>query len=293
MAVTGFLKYLEVEKRYSDKTIKAYANDLSQFEEFIQTEAGHFAFKDVAAYDVRHWIMQLMELNYSPVSINRKISTLRSYVKYLRRNGELDKDPLAGITSPKNPRRLPVFVKEAEMERLLDEIPFSDDFEGVRDKLVLEMLYNTGLRVSELASLRLNQIDDSGKLLRVIGKRNKERIIPISDRLLKGIDELKRCTQAKFGEKTPFLFLSNQGLPAYEQLIYRIVKKNLALVTTQHKKSPHVLRHSFATVLLNNGAELNVIKELLGHSNLSATEVYTHSTFRDLTKAYKSAHPRA
>ncbi len=293
MTVADFLKYLEIEKRYSEKTIKAYGYDLSQFEEFIQTGAGHFAFIDVTSFEVRQWMMYLMENGYSAISINRKLSSLRSYVKFLRKNGVMQKDPLAAISAPKNPKRLPVFVRVDEMERLLNDIPFENNFVGVRDRLVLEMLYGTGLRVSELATLRYVQIDEHNRVVRIIGKRNKERIVPINENILSGLQRLKKYVNEEFDNVGEFVFLTKKGEPAYETLIYRIVKRNLTLVTTQHKKSPHVLRHTFATVLLNNGAELNVIKELLGHSNLSATEVYTHSTFKDLTRAYKLAHPRA
>lgn len=293
MIKSDFLTFLKTEKRYSQNTILAYENDLAQFEEYILAEAGHFSFKEVTSYDVRQWIMTLMDEDINATSISRKLSSLRTLYKYLRRQGLVSKDPLAGIKAPKKSKRLPVFVRESEMDRLLDEIPFPNDYEGIRDKLILNMLYNTGLRVSEISGLTMRQVDFSQKCIRIVGKRNKERILPLTSNL---VGEMKFYIK----EKTAFVesgsihfFLTIKGEPIYEKLVYRVVNKYLSMVTTVSKKSPHVLRHSFATVLLNKGADINVIKELLGHSNIAATEVYTHSTFKDLTKAYKLAHPRA
>lgn len=293
MRVVEFLAYLEVEKRYSEKTIKAYSNDLLQFMDYIQTETGHFDFDTCTLYEVRLWMVSLMTGGYTATSINRKLSALRSYVKYLRKNGLIRKDPLVGIVSPKNKKRLPVFIKPSDLDKLLDEIPFGADYIGIRDRLIIEMLYATGLRVSEITNLRNTQVDLASGSLRIIGKRNKERLVPLSHKLVDLIKDYIKCKEVDFESGGVYFFLTSKGQPVYEKLIYRVVIKYLSLITQQSKKSPHVLRHTFATVLLNNGAELNVIKELLGHSNLSATEVYTHSTFKDLTKAYKLAHPRA
>lgn len=293
MAISDFLIYLKTEKRYSDNTIKAYKNDLAQFEEYILSESGHFVLKDITSFEIRQWVMLLMFDEKSATSVGRKLSALRSFFKYLRRQGLVSKNPVVAITAPKKSKRLPVFVKEAEMNKLLDEIPFPDGIIGCRDRLILELLYHTGLRVSEVAGLRSTQIDFDTKAIRVIGKRGKERLVPLTNPLFISIGKYAELKEKEFVSHDPCFFITDKGKPVYEKLIYRVVNKYLGLVTTVSKKSPHVLRHSFASVLLNKGADINVIKELLGHSNIAATEVYTHSTFKDLSKAYKLAHPRA
>lgn len=293
MIISDFLTFLQTEKRYSDNTIKAYKNDLAQFEGFILAESGHFAFIDITSFEIRQWLMSLMNDQKMASSVSRKLSSLRTFFKYLRSQGLITKDPMSAITSPKKPKRLPVFVKEVEMDLLLDEVEFPNDYIGNRDRLLLEMLYCTGLRVSEISGLLTSQVDYHLEALKILGKRNKERVLPLPQGLIRKMKALEEIKRRDFGNISPWYFLTEKGKPIYDRLVYRVVNKYLNMVTTVSKKSPHILRHSFATVLLNKGADINVIKELLGHSNIAATEVYTHSTFKDLTKAYKHAHPRA
>jgi integrase/recombinase XerC len=230
----------------------------------------------------------------SPRTIHRKISSVRTFYKYLQRLGILDENPASSVNLPKTPKRLPLFVKEREMEMLLDHTDFGDDYEGVRNKLILELFYDTGMRLSELVELRLRDVDLKEKMVKVKGKRNKERIIPLTNEsvlLLKKYYEVKNDTFGTTG--APWLFLTSKGVKIYHKLVYRVVHASLQMVTTMQKRSPHILRHTFATVLLNRGADLNAIKELLGHANLNATQIYAHNTFEKLNAIYKQAHPRA
>lgn len=247
----------------------------------------------ISHYEIREWIVYLMENNISARSINRKISTLKSFFKFLHREGHITKNPLLKISSPKNQKKLPSFVEKNKMDLLLDKIEFANDFEGVRDSLIIEILYLTGIRLSELINIKLTDVDFGEKAIKVLGKRNKERLVPITNELINSINYyIKHRNQLKHIENN-YLLLTQKGEKVYPKLIYRIVNRYLELVTTIEKKSPHVLRHTFATHMLNNGADLNAIKEILGHANLSATEVYTHNTFEKLKSIYKQAHPRA
>jgi integrase/recombinase XerC len=239
-------------------------------------------------------MVSLLNDGITPVTIHRKISALKSFFKFLMREQVLESNPVNGVIVPKKPKRLPVFVKEKDMDILLDTVPFADNFEGIRDKFIITLLYGTGMRLSEMTSLRISDIDLGQKVIKVLGKRNKERIIPFYKELEKEITGYLSARQIAFPDAdTNIVILTSKGKPAYPKLIYRVVNKYLALVSTINKKSPHVIRHSFATALLNHGADLNAIKELLGHANLSATEIYTHNSFEKLNNIYKQAHPRA
>ncbi|PCH70131.1 MAG: integrase [Bacteroidales bacterium] len=287
----SFLSYLQFEKRYSVHTILSYNCDLTQFFDFMSKNEVE-EIKDVDFKSVRKWIVFLMNEGNSSRTVNRKLSSLKSFFKFLLRESVVETNPMDRVVGPKQGRKLPGFVAEHAMQ-LLREVDFGEGFEGVRDRLVVEMFYQTGMRLSELMNLKLTDFDRETSLVKVLGKRNKERIIPVSKGLEKLLDEYLEVKNGTFEEGSGFLFVTKKGVPVYEKLLYRIVTKHLSKITTLAKRSPHVLRHTFATHLLNNGAELNAVKELLGHSNLSATQIYTHTTFERLNKVYKQAHPRA
>ncbi len=290
--VDKFLKYLQREKRYSENTIISYRRDLMQFYQFVSVPT------DTIITDhrkVRSWVVYLFDRGISARSIRRKISALRSFYKFLIKQGMIDFSPMDRIVLPKDKKSLPVFIPQSQTEKLLDYHDF-DDFTQMRDFLVVEILYWTGMRRSELVRLKLSDIDFSSKQIKVLGKGRKERYIPIEQSLIEQIRHYQKLKDEYFEgleyDRT-HLILSNTGRGAYPELINRVVKKFLEDLTTVEKKSPHVLRHTFATHLLNNGADINAIKELLGHSSLAATQVYTHNSFEKLKKVYKQAHPRA
>ncbi|MDQ2178228.1 tyrosine-type recombinase/integrase [Marinifilum sp. D714] len=287
----SFLSYLQYEKRYSAHTILSYDCDLTQFFEFYSS-ADEIEVEDITFKDVRRWIVFLMNEGKTSRTVNRKLSSLKSFFKYLLRESVIDSNPMDRVVGPKQGKKLPGFVAEHAMQ-VLREIDFGEGFEGVRDQLVIEMFYQTGMRLSELMNLKESDFDRSASLVKVLGKRNRERIIPVSESLVKLLDQYLDLRFKTFGNLDGFLFVTKKGVPVYEKLLYRIVTKHLSKITTMTKRSPHVLRHTFATHLLNNGAELNAVKELLGHSNLSATQIYTHTTFERLNNIYKQAHPRA
>ena len=288
-----FLSYLKNEKRYSPHTIIAYENDLDQFISFGKELIGDFCVETVDYHLIRQWIVSLMDNRISAKSINRKISTLKTFFKFLMREGVIEKNPTDKVVIPKMGKKLPVFVQEKEMDRLLDGRFFAEDFEGRRDKAVVSLFYGTGMRLSELVGIRFSDLNLLERMVKVIGKGSKERLVPFPLEVSGVLNEYIQLRNELFPDSGNFLFLTENGEPAYNKLIYRIVKKELSLVTTIEKKSPHILRHSYATHLLNNGADLNAIKELLGHANLAATQIYTHTTFEQLKKVYKQAHPRA
>jgi len=239
-------------------------------------------------------MVKMLNHGISARSVNRKIATLKTFYKFLMREGILDDNPTEKVITPKVPKKLPVFIKEGDMDLLLDEVSFGEGYEACRDKLIIDVFYFTGMRLSELTNLKISQVDMSGGIIKVLGKRNKERIVPITRELKLSIERYLEVRKEAFPTASgDVLFLTEKGLPAYTKLVYRVVNKYLKLVSTVRKKSPHVLRHTFATALLNRGADLNAIKEILGHSNLAATEVYTHNTFEKLNTIYKQAHPRA
>ena len=290
--ITNFLKYLKYEKRYSKHTIISYENDLMQFTSFCQKITDNKIIKDHKI--IRSWIITLMEEKYSSRSINRKISSLKTYYKYLLKEKEIKTNPLEKIISPKNNKNIPQFIPEEDIEKLFLEEIFSTDFPGTRDRLIIELLYSTGIRLSELANLKISDIEFERKLIKVLGKRQKQRIIPITNLIIDILNKyLLLKNKLPVNSNMQYLLITNKGKKIYNKLIYRTVKKYLSLTTTVSKKSPHILRHTFATHLLNKGADLNAIKELLGHANLSATQVYTHNTYEKLNQIYKQAHPRA
>jgi len=295
MAVEQFLTFLQHEKRYSPYTVTSYSSDLLQFKDFVWLKF-EAELTEVTYQMAREFIVYLLdEVKSTESSVGRKLSTLRSYYKYCMRNGLVDNNPLAHVKAPKVPKRLPVFVDDHKLDELLDsEFYFNNSFSSVRDKMVIEMLFGAGIRLAELLSLKEIDIDYYGETVKVLGKGNKERIIPVTKGLvyqLKTYIELKSAQN--FDNKSGVLFVTDKGADAYPKLVYRIVQKYLAYISTQDKKSPHVLRHSYATSLLNRGADMNAIKELLGHASLAATQVYTHNSVERLKSIYKQAHPKA
>ena len=292
--LASFLKYIKVEKGYSAHTVRSYGDDVKQFFSFCGLDPEMDQADKITHRQVRYWLSSIISQGFTPRSANRKLSSLRTFFRYLQREGAIKINPLTRIIPPKSGKRLPSFVGENEMKELLETERFTDDFTGVRDQLILELFYFTGMRLSELVGLTIDKIDFSSQTIKVLGKGNKERILPMHPELSKLISEyliVRDEIELNKFEKT--LFLTEKGKPIYSKLVYRIVRANLLNVTTLEKKSPHVLRHTFATHLLNHGAELNAIKDLLGHANLSATQIYTHSSFEKLKKTYKQAHPRA
>lgn len=293
ISIQSFLKYLEFEKRSSNHTLIAYRCDLEQFLSFCRHK-GIDHISAVTSKIVRSWVVKLVNEGMSPKSVSRKITTLKSFFKFLLREEFIEVSPVEGVSTPKIPKRLPVFVRDAEMNHLLDDIPFSDDYEGVRDKLIIELFYGSGMRLSELVDLTDRDFDLKQGIVRVTGKYKKDRLIPMYKQLIQMVEHYLKVRNLEFRmNKAHSFFLTGKGENIYHKLVYRTVNKYLALVTTLQKKSPHVLRHSFATSLLNAGADLNAIKELLGHSNLNATQVYTHNSFERITDVYKQAHPRS
>ncbi len=290
MPITQFLNHIQKNKRYSIHTLKAYKSDLIQLKLYLQSQY-ELELIEANSASLRSWIVQLLESGIENKTINRKISTLKSFYKYLLKEELISTNPTGKLVSPKLGSTLPNFVREKEMTNLLDQFQFENSFKGIRDKMIIELLYSSGIRLSELIQLKVGDVDLSQSQMKVLGKRNKERIIPIHRKLLLGIKEylIERNSIAEDLN----LLVTDSGKKMYPKFVYRKVNYYLGQVTTASKKSPHVLRHTFATHMLNNGAELNTIKEILGHANLSATQVYTHNTIEKLRNIYKQAHPRA
>lgn len=293
MLKDSFLKYLRFERNYSDKTVVSYGTDLSKFEEYFKAVDGSLDFTTVDADIIRGWVLSLMEDGYTATSVNRKLSSLRSFYHYLLRQGEISADPLLKVTGPKKKKPLPVFVKESDMARLLDEMAFEAGFEGIRDRLILEMFYETGIRRAELIGLVDADVDLGAMQIKVTGKRNKQRLIPFGNELKEDIQAYLSAKKELLPDGGEAFFVRKNGKVMYPHLVYLLVKRNLSKVVSLKKRSPHVLRHTFATSMLNNHAELSAVKELLGHESLTTTEVYTHTTFEELKKVYEQAHPRA
>jgi len=288
-----FLKYLKFEKRYSDHTIRAYIDDLNQFFDFHFKSNPTFDFIENSNFKlIRSWIVDLSNSGHSARTINRKLSSLKKYCKYLISSGQIQNNPFEKIISPKVHKKLPSFLNITETNLLAQETIFGDDIKGKRDRAIIEMLYCTGIRLSELVNLKNCDIDFNSNTIKVLGKRKKERIIPYPANLSKIIDEYQEVKN-KHDILNDYLFTTDKGEKTYPRLIQRIVYRHIILISTNEKKNPHMLRHTYATHLLNNGADINAIKELLGHANLSATQIYTHNTFQKLNKIYKQAHPRA
>ena len=291
--IDSFLKYLQFEKRLSPHTITSYKNDLKQAESFLGDEYS-CSLPEANYQALRGWLISLVEQGLEGKSVNRKIACLKSYYKFLLRREEIEKSPADKLKPLKTPKMLPSFVRESEMTTLLDTIPFPDGFVGSRDKLILDFLYGTGIRLSELINLKEEDINFYQHYVKVLGKRNKERVIPISAPLGEEVKKYLALKKQHLSEKiSTFLIVTEDGNKTYPMLIYRVVNEYLNMVTTSEKKSPHVLRHTFATHLLNKGADLNAVKDLLGHANLAATQVYTHNTLDKLKAVYKQAHPKA
>ncbi len=289
--IISFFDYLTYEKKYSAHTVTSYKNDISQFIAFINPNNESFAINDINYQQIRAWVASLLKDKIAARSVNRKLSSLKSFFKYLQRQQIIDVNPMAKISGPKTPKRLPVFVDEHQMEDLFAEVKFEDGFNGLRDRLILDLFYQTGIRRSELTNLKEIDLDLFNSTIKVLGKRNKERIIPISLPLKRNLESYLQVKQ-ELNLSNMMLLVSEKGHTLSEQAVYNSVNKYLSQVTTIQKKSPHVLRHTFATHLLNNGADINAVKDLLGHANLSATQVYTHNTIDKLKKSYKQAHPR-
>lgn len=291
--VQSFLNYLEYERRYSKHTLESYGNDLEQLYLYLKSAYQKEEMELATHLEIRSWIVHMMEQKISPRSINRKLSTLKSFFKFLMRKGVVKKSPLSKVLAPKTSKRLPVFVEKKGIETLLTDIEFPEGFIGARDKMILDLFYNTGMRRSELNNLKETDIDSYNAQIKVLGKGNKERIIPIQPQLRNALKEYIDLKNQSIVAPSSYLFVNQEGKLLNPSNIYQIVKKYLNLITTIDKKSPHVLRHTFATHLMNNGADINAVKELLGHASLAATQVYTHNTIDKLKNIYKQAHPKA
>ncbi len=291
----SFIKYIRFEKRYSPNTVIAYEKDLVQFFGFLRQGYEVSDITQVNHQMVRSWVISLANESMTSRSINRKLSTLKSFYRFLLKENILNENPLSKVIPPKSIKRLPEFVSKEKMDDLFDTIRFEDDFTGVRDKLIIELFYHTGMRLSELVNLTDDSFDQYNQQIKILGKRNKERITPYVKKLGDSIKNyLSYREKVVIGKEQnqPF-FVTEKGDKIYNKLVYTIVNSYLGMVSTLHKKSPHVLRHTFATHMLNNGADLNAVKELLGHTNLAATQIYTHNTIDNLKNIYKQAHPRA
>jgi len=286
--LTKFLEYLKIEKRFSDHTVIAYELDLKQFIIYLDNHI-NISLNEINSFLIRGWIVELIDSSITARSVNRKLSSLRAYFNWLKKQGLVVKNPTFAIKGPKSEKRLPSFARESEIiKEKMDEV-FSDSFEGIRAKLIIEILYQTGIRLSELINLKKSDIQTDR--IKVLGKRNKERIIPISNQLYFQIElYIEDCDKIK--TQSIFLLALKNGEKVYPKFVYRIINTYLGHVTNLDKCSPHVLRHTFATHMLNNGAGLETLKDLLGHANLSATQVYTHNSFTQLNNIYSQAHPR-
>lgn len=293
MLIDDFLSYLQFEKNYSVKTIESYRVDLFQFERYIKDCNEEITFSSVDADIVRQWIVNLISEKYSASSVDRKLSSLRSFYKFLLIKKEVSASPMRKIIGPKKAKTIPTFLKETEINKVLDETTYKKGFIGIRDRTIIELFYATGIRLSELIGLNDDNINLTASLLKVTGKRNKQRLIPFGPELNESLSAYIKVRNDTITNTANAFFTKENGEKLYSEIVYKLVRRQLSKVVTIKKRSPHVLRHTFATAMLNNEASLNVIKELLGHSSLAATEVYTHTTFEELKKIYKQAHPRA
>ena len=288
MYIEDFIDYVKSEKRYSEYTVVSYITDLNQFFRFLNKEYQISDPKIIKFKIIRNWITSMLDSNLKPSTVKRKISTLKTYFKFLLINRHIDLNPTLKIVSPKSSKKLPVFVEKDKMDILFDNNFFEDHFEGKRNRLIIELFYLTGIRLSELINIQLIDVDFTNSQIKVLGKRNKERMIPITHQTLKIISNFISCYQIK-----KYLFCEENGNRLYPKKVYRIVNKYLEKISSLQKKSPHILRHTFATHMLNNGADINAIKEILGHANLSATQIYTHNSIKKLKNVHKQAHPKA
>ena len=291
-----FIDYLKYERRVSAHTVTAYEGDLSQFFTFLEEKLEIHQLSDVHSGDIRAWVISLLEdESLEPRSVGRKISAVKAFYRYKLKIKELSVNPTLTIHTPKTAKKLPQYVEQRDMEHLFADIPFEETFEGLRDRTILELFYATGMRESELLNLKTQDIHFQDNTIKVLGKRNKERLIPFGNRLSELLTMYLENLQKKFSDGTEnnYIFVTDKGEQLYPKAVYRIVRKYLDMVTTIDKRSPHVIRHTFATHMLNRGADLNAIKEILGHSSLAATQVYTHNSMEQLKSIYKQAHPRA
>ncbi len=283
-----------LEKKYSSLTVKAYTNDIESFSGFIKDEFSSMDIVSVNYAQIRSWIISLVEQNISNRSINRKISALNTFYRFQLKIGEIKTNPLTIHKALKTIKKVQLPFSKAEIDKVLDDIIFDDSFEGIRDRVIVELFYSTGIRRIELVNLKLNSLNFQSKTLKVLGKRNKERIVPLLDSILKTLEMyLVKRSRLENIQDSDSLFLTKKGAKIYETLVYRIINNYFSKASSKVKKSPHILRHSFATHLLNQGADLNAVKELLGHSSLAATQVYTHNSIAELKKVHLKAHPRS
>ncbi len=292
--IQSFLDYLKYEKRYSPHTIISYETDLRDFDNYINKQYGGMLLKDISHGFVRGWLADLKAKGLTSKSLNRKISTLRSFFKHQMRTGKMDVSPMVKVIAPKNAKRLPVFVKEQDTKELMKTLSgATEDWKTLNAKMLIVLLYSTGMRISELLNLREKQLDPSRSQIKVLGKGNKERIIPVSKELIRNIEDYRQLKKKEFEKTEDVLLVTEKGKKLYPKYAYLLVRKYLGDAATLDKKSPHVLRHTFATHLMNSGADLNAVKELLGHSSLASTQVYTHNSIEKLKNVYKKAHPKA
>lgn len=293
LLIEKYIRYLRYEKNYSLHTEISYSEDLSQFVEFL---AEHFSDTDIKHVDrdiIRMWIVSMMERKISARSVNRKLSAVKSFYRYLQKIGDVMVNPASKVNGPKVGRPIPAFANSADMEKVLDKEDYGDSFESLRDHIIIELFYVTGIRRAELIGLKDVDVDFLSETIQVTGKRNKQRLIPFSDGMKQSLEQYIAVRNKEVGNQSSYLFVKNNGEPLYPMLVHRIVTSNLQQIETLAKVSPHVLRHSFATGMLNNGADINAVKELLGHASLAATEIYTHTSFKELKRIYNKAHPRA
>ena len=293
MILKSFSDYLLIEKNYSQHTVTAYVNDIEGFGDFCLNHYESSCVDNVNYSQIRSWIIQLVESNISNRSINRKVSSLNSYFKFLLKTETITVNPLAKHKALKTEKKIQIPFSQAEVETVLNDFPFENTFEGLRDKSIIELFYSTGIRRIELVNIKLADLDFSSRTLKVLGKRNKERILPLLSSTIETLKVyLRERNKLPIVQNKEMLFLTQKGVKIYETLVYRIINEYFSLASSKVKKSPHILRHSFATHLLNQGADLNAVKELLGHSSLAATQVYTHNSIAELKKVYAKSHPR-
>lgn len=293
MSIASFVTYLSLEKKYAENTVTAYHNDLNEFVLFCNEKYEQSGIDNIEYTIIRSWIVELVSLKHSNRTINRKISSLKAYYKFLQKIGEIEVSPLLKHKSLKTAKKIEIPFSEDEMNTILFKIPFPDNFEGIRDKLIIELLYATGIRRTELVNLKLSNLDIELGVIKVVGKRNKERVLPLLGSLMLLFDSyLKERKNINNSENLDWVFLSKNGCKIYETLVYRIINHYFSIVSSKVKKSPHILRHTFATHLLNKGADLNSVKELLGHASLASTQVYTHNSIAELKKVHLLSHPR-
>ncbi|MFD2915434.1 tyrosine-type recombinase/integrase [Psychroserpens luteus] len=294
MSFKAFSDYLFLEKNYSKLTLKAYLTDLEAFRKFVESEFQSDTIDDVNYQQIRNWIVSLVESGISNRTINRKTSSLNTYFKFLLKTNTITVNPLNKHKALKVSKKVQVPFSETEMQQVIEELNSVTDFEGLRNRLIIELFYATGIRRIELVQLKISDVDKSNKVLKVLGKRNKERLIPLLDSVTKTLETyLTQRNKLELIVDNPYLFLTKKGVKIYETLVYRIINDYFSKVSSKVKRSPHILRHSFATHLLNQGANLNAVKELLGHSSLAATQIYTHNSIAELKKVYSNTHPRS